>query len=667
MDPSALERGLQYLRDGGFRSLEVATLGSKGMKVSFHFEEASQTHIDFTAPAQPLYSECDCSMAGYGIFCKHQACASWVFTVLTSKKYDLTRVEESVYETLRKFEPDLESLKSPSSASPSQPILHRESGYVSHPPVKADFEGLVFNLKNLWIGPDQPRPEWTHQLTPGAAHEGALLSDIAIPFYRESELPHPLWRSPISFRGSLGPPFQNPLETARKRSIYYLFSDGTRIPVSEILFHRNSLLVPTELLPIASNLAEEDRNSARHRFFPRSKDLPVWDLKADERLDSILLAVTKAASRLLARGKLKAWLSFQDVWHESHSALSLDKIEFQQPEHLKSGFQVRGYFNEGHTPASEIRLELAPDWGWLETCAVKTGTRELFFHPYHHWLSDLPPTVICDKPSRFETLFNRLQDDFHANMSEIHADPPFEFLRSESFIPHLRVFSNGTFSVELQFEFGTIDGIPGPVLKHLQVLNQGIRAFDEALSEQLFQGKKQAKRAGDLRLFRHIGLAALTQQETIRHLIRRDRPFPEFFEHLKSRLAVLMNKLEGAPHSPHLALETFCSKSAIEFLESYVRSLESLYDEKLFPLAMPGKNVLISGVFAFYLKLIYSWITLAQTQSQGAILLRTKDGVLRNAAFDDPDGFRDLQVFETPDEAKTHSATEGMVATEETA
>ena len=240
-------------------------------------------------------------------------------------------------------------------------------------------------------------------------------------------------------------------------------------------------------------------------------------------------------------------------------------------------------------------------------------------------------------------------------MSEIHADPPFEFLRPGSFVPRLRVFSNGTFSVELQFEFGTLDGIPGPVLKHLQVLNQGIRAFDETLSEQLFQGKKQAKRAGDLRLFRHIGIAALTQQETIRHLIRRDRPFPEFFEQLKSRLAVLMNKLEGAPHSPHLALETFCSKTAIEFLESYVRSLESLYDEKLFPLAMPGKNVLVSGVFAFYLKLLYSWITLAQTQSQGAILLRTKDGVLRNAAFDDPEGFRDLQVFKNPEEAKTLS------------
>ena len=656
LDPSALERGLQYLRDGGFSSLEVATLGSKGMKVSFTFSEPSQTHIDLTTPTQPLYSECDCSMAGHGIFCKHQACASWVLTALASKNYELTRVEESVVTQIREFESEIENLRAtphPQSSTPA--LLHRESGYVNHPPIHADFEGLVFNFTGSPINATPLTPKWTCALPPSIAHEGALLPDIAIPFYRESELPHPLWRSPIPFRGTTHQTFQTPLEVARKRSIFYLFSDGTRIPVSEILFHRNSTLVPTELLPIASNLPEGHANSSRHRFFQRSKDLPIWDHKADEKLDAILLSIAQSASRHLGRGKLRFYFTFQDVWREHHSAIELKKIEFNQPEGLKSGFQVRGFLQEQHTLSSEISLELHPEWNWFQTFAVQFDTHEVFFHPYHHWLADFPPTVLCETPSRFELLFNRLQDDFHANMSEIHSNPPFEFLKSESFTPHLRVFSNGTFSVELQFDFGSIDGIPGPILKHLQVLNLGIRAFNEPLSEQLFQSKKQAKRAGDLRLFRHIGIAALTQQETFRHLIKRDRAFDAFFESLKFRIATLMNKLEGAPHSPHLTLETFCSKAAIDYLETYVTSLRSLYDEKLFPLARPNRNVLVSGVFTFYMKMLYSWISLAQTQTQGAILLKTKDGVIQNPAFDESESLRDLQLFKTLEESRAQS------------
>ena len=65
LDPSALERGLQYLRDSGFQSLEVAVLGSKGFQIEFTFTEPSSTKIEMTTPSQALYSECDCSMAGY--------------------------------------------------------------------------------------------------------------------------------------------------------------------------------------------------------------------------------------------------------------------------------------------------------------------------------------------------------------------------------------------------------------------------------------------------------------------------------------------------------------------------------------------------------------------------------------------------------------------------
>src|ERR1700745_3897681 len=87
LDPSALERGLQYLRDGGFESCEVATLGAKGHLLEFKMNEAAKTKIEMSTANQPLYSECNCSMSGHGIFCKHQALATWVMAILASQQY----------------------------------------------------------------------------------------------------------------------------------------------------------------------------------------------------------------------------------------------------------------------------------------------------------------------------------------------------------------------------------------------------------------------------------------------------------------------------------------------------------------------------------------------------------------------------------------------------
>jgi SNF2 family DNA or RNA helicase len=652
LDPSALERGLQYLRDSGFQRFEVSTLGSKGHQIEFFFSETTKTKIDSSSASQPLYSECDCSMAGHGIFCKHQACAAWVTTVLSSQKYELTRVDSEVLDHLRTFEEEFKKLKSQGS-NHSPNILHRDSGYVTHPQVNAEFEGLVFVFPNTPISGLTDPSSWSLKLPPTRSHESALLPDLAIPFYRESELPHPLWRSPISFRGSTHPLIQNPLEVSRRRSIFYLFSDGTRIPAAEVLFHKNSTLVPTELLPIASNLQEDPSN--RMRFFPKAKDLSIWDQKTDQKLDLILLSIAESAGKLLKRGKLKAYFTFDGIWSQEHSVLELSQIDFRQPQGLKSGFTLSGKVGSDHQLTTGIHLELGTEWIWFETLALRTDTREIFFHPYHHWLENYPPRLDCSKHGQFEHVFNRLQDDFHCNFSEIHAEPAFEFLKKDSFSPHIRVFSNGTFSVELDLDFGIIDGLPAPILKQLQILTQGIRSWNESLSDSLFLAKKQAKRANDLRLFRHIGIAAMVFQESVRYFIKKDRPFDSFFEIVKTRLATLMNKLEGAPHSPNLTLETFCSRPAIDYLESYIKDLQRLFEEKLLPISIPEKNVLISGAYAFYLKLLYSWISLSQSQSQGAILLKTKDGVIQNPHFETPDSIKDLQFFEITDPTRTAS------------
>ena len=645
LDPSALERGLQYLRDGGFLSLEVATLGSKGFQIEFKLSEPSQTKIDMSTASQPLYSECNCSMAGYGIFCRHQAIAAWVVTVLASQKYELTRVDEPIFDHIKLSEEEFAKLKATAPAPTPSTILHRDQEYITHPHVTAEFKGIVFSFQNQAIQPAGSSFELDQTLTGAKSHQDFLLPDLAVPFYRESDLPHPLWRSPVSFRGTTNNLFQNPFETARRKCIYYLFTDGTRIPVAELLYHKNSTLVPTELLPVASNLNETFLEKKRARFFPKWKELPIWDLKADERLDAILLSIAESASKLLKREKLKVYFAFQETFDSESKVIEIQKIDFTQPTSLKSGFQVRSKASPENTLATEISLELHRDWAWYPTFAINAITQEIFFHPFNHWLEKYPPKVECNEHRNFESLFNVMQDEFHASFNEIHAYPPFQFLKADSFAPHVRVFSNGTFSTELNFEFGTLDGIPTPILKQIQILTLGIRVWDEALSDEMFQAKKQAKRANDLRLLRHIGVAALVQQETIRYLIKKDRPFESFFELLKAKLAALLNKLEGAPQSQNLTLEVFCSKAAIEYLESYILDLKNLFEERVFPLILKDRNLLVSGVYAFYLKLIFAWISISQTQSQGAVLLKTKDGVIQNSNFEDPQQIKDLQFF----------------------
>ncbi len=661
VDPSALERGLQYFRDGGFESMEMATLGSKGHIIEFKTTENFNTKIEITRINQPLYSNCDCSMSGHGIFCKHQALAAWALTALSSGQFDLPRVPDEAIAKLKTFEGELSKLKDSMNTQSEENTASASLASEKSRHLLGHFEGLIFCF------PHQPvlststltfKPSL--KLEKAHSHHDFLLPDLAIPFLRESDLPHPLWRSPKSFRGTTNNLFQNPQELLRKKSIYYLFSDHSRIPVSEILFHPYCNAVPNDLLPTASRIQDHDLNhldtSKRHRFFPSWKDLPIWDHQADRKLDSILFGLTEEAIKLHKHGKLKIYFSSPENLETEDLVQEIDLIDLDPPSHLKSGYHFKVLNNAQNNFEVQASLELDPDWIWYPTLAIHPVKHQLFFHPFHHWLDHYPRTLELKSHGDFEKVFERIQAEFHTHLNEIYTEPRFEFLPKESFTPHIRVFSNGTFSVEHDFDFVKVDGIPLPILKQLQILSLGLKAWDETLSEDLFVVKKQAKRANDLRLLRHIGIAAMVFQESVRYFIKNDRTFAHFFENLKLKLAHLMNKLEGAPASPNISLELFCSKPAIEYLEAYVQDLKCLYEEKLFPL-MTGSDTdiqphsaLVKGVYRFYLKLIYAWITLSQSQTQGAILLRTKDGVIQNQTFETPEKIKDLQFFE-PSEA----------------
>ncbi|MBS1958307.1 MAG: DEAD/DEAH box helicase [Bdellovibrionales bacterium] len=649
-DPSALERGLQYLREDGVNGIEVATLGAKGMRIDFTLTEKSKTTIEFTGSSQPLFSNCDCSMSGYGIFCKHQAVAAWAMTAIASGNYDLTRVPEPVQKKLKSFENILTQLKSSSAVAPV-------SGGPIAGPTGVEFTGLVIHLNCKASSDDLGAMT---EIPKGVNHQDRLLPDLALQYHRDTDLPHPLWRSPLSFRGTTSQLFQSAHEVARRKSIVYLFSDGTRIPVSEVLFHRNATLVPVELLPL--NRADLDTSNCALQFFPKNRETPVWDAKAEEKLDSILLALIRDAGRALSRGKLKVYFSTPELFDHRDLALELSELDFKVPSGVKAGYQLAA----SPFPKVEIDVLHNPDWIWMHTCALQPNGRRIWFHGFHHWFENYPEKLELNRHGDLEILLERMKTEFHVPLNEILIQPPLQYLKRESFTPHLRVFSNGTFTVELEFDSCVVDGIPHAILKEMEVLAAGIRAWDDPRADQMFVVKKQAKRASDMRLLRHIGVAALIFQETVRHLIKTDKPFPEFFEQLKQKIAQLMNKLEGAPVSQNITLEIFCSKVAIEYLEDYVQHLIRLYTEQLFPLLTPKSSLMVEGVYAFYLKMLYAWITISQVDSQGSVLLRTKDGIIQNPMFEAPAAIKDLQLH-PPGELADRQETLRWLLTKKTA
>ena len=191
LDPSALERGLQYLRDGGFSDMELAILGAKGHQLEFKLSETTKTRIEIGAPSQPTYSDCDCSMAGYGIYCKHQALATWVLASIASKQYDLIRMPEEVIEKIKSFEAEFDKMK-PASAESTAASHPTAAGHSVHTErathFLGHFEGLIFCFPHHPVSQTHSKSEYAFHKTVDAppSYQDHLMPDLAIPYLRES-------------------------------------------------------------------------------------------------------------------------------------------------------------------------------------------------------------------------------------------------------------------------------------------------------------------------------------------------------------------------------------------------------------------------------------------------------------------------------------------------
>lgn len=631
LDPSAVERGLQYLREGGLVSVDLNAEKST-LQVSIltiKNSEGNQTEVELSSVSKPMYSSCDCSMAGYAIFCKHQALAAWCIACYACQNYDLTRVDEPILQKVKSFEGHylqaLQRLKSKSplgsyshnlppelsaqASSLELPASHLSNLYLSNLYLSnSDLATYTADLSHIVV--HLPFEHCSGEFKKYASHEvpyaqgPSLLPDISISYLRETDLPHSLWRSPLSFKSTQ----VDPLHDLRlKRSLIYVFTDHVQVPVSEILYHPYAKLLPTDLLPIASNIKEE----YHHHKGPFPFLISRPKNHHEERLNFILISVLQQAYQYSLRGKLKLFLADQNEFDKTQLAAPLTQLQWvnlKNPQHghapLSSIFQLvsKGPFQV------DLVLTAPPQSLWEHSFSFSHSQHLLAFHLDSEWRERYPDVLTLDAPSKIESIFEELQTQHGVDLSRIHTQPK---LRVEPVSPAscaLKVYSNGTLAFQWESCAGIVDGLPQPILKIFQSLQDGIRSTQDAAMTYMSDTKKNTRRSSDLRLLKHSGVAQVVYQETLRQLMNASLThFDVFFDDLKKKVALYLNKLDGTPTQGHISLELFCSKPAIEFLEHYCRDLKNLYEDRLFPVFSPQGNVLYRNVYSFYLKVLYAW------------------------------------------------------------
>jgi superfamily II DNA or RNA helicase len=115
LEPSALERGAQFLREGAFEGFEISQMGSSGQRIEFQFVDPAYPQascsLDVESPGRPVYTACDCNHASHGIFCKHQAAAVLVCAYALGAVDEFARLPETVTKKIESVAPDLERLR----------------------------------------------------------------------------------------------------------------------------------------------------------------------------------------------------------------------------------------------------------------------------------------------------------------------------------------------------------------------------------------------------------------------------------------------------------------------------------------------------------------------------------------------------------------------------
>jgi hypothetical protein len=337
-EPSALERGIQYLREGAFDGLDIARRGSSGQRIEFTLKDPSHVHgksiIDFESPAQPTYSHCDCSHAGHGIFCKHQAASTLILTLCLTEKDDTARLPEPVWAKVDEFRGLIESLRTQKSATMVS------TSHVAAPDLKA----LVI-LETLIHAVPSNQP-----LTVKVPKESDYEKNPVLPFIRSNEIFAP-------------------------QSLFFLYADDTLVPANKVLFHAYSKSIPHELIPTQVNLKQWWDSFTR--YFRHGK------------LELFYGRIPHAAATMHSAATLG---------DEALQVIPVKTIQDTEDSNWEPGLEI----NLTDTAAVRIQVTQAPNnWIMGDSFALNVHDHSLMLHQMNILRSILPTEKLFNQPKDF--------------------------------------------------------------------------------------------------------------------------------------------------------------------------------------------------------------------------------------------------------------------------
>jgi SNF2 family DNA or RNA helicase len=199
------------------------------------------------------------------------------------------------------------------------------------------------------------------------------------------------------------------------------------------------------------------------------------------------------------------------------------------------------------------------------------------------------------------------------------------WISEENTTSEIQLSADGTMEIKFKSDDLTFSGIPAAVLTWIEACQAGLGVFCPSETEELIEIRKTSKRASDLKLLRHAGVAAYVIQEVLRTLLRQKSLTPDQQYRLDQKVLDLLMKLDGTPSDVARSLDHFCSKAALEiYRESIKKITDSFWEESA--LTWDGtKFYFLKGAHRLSAQWMLAWLQ-GQAKHQGAqFLFRSRD------------------------------------------
>jgi hypothetical protein len=476
--------------------------------------------------------------------------------------------------------------------------------------------------------------------------------------------------------------------TELENCLQYIFSDGLIITAKEILYHPYALRIPSQLLPLLSQVHSLVHQSPWLHLLPESKTASWGNSRlAEQCLISILMEAQAAAKKRPPEEPLQIWITptseaelprracpirHIDILLELKSRWTLEPppLQPQGPHEEKKELSAMPM---GETQLSFRQIPFKPGGIIFSNFEINPEQGTLIFHPYRkcievalnevverdtlNWQPSLPLSFHIQGHQKIQKIIQQLDEKLSQKgyPSIVHSARTTVPVSQVTACIHLEKSGHFSFSREIKLDSKKtqIWNLSTTAQSFIQGLDGGIGATTGKDHRIFAQDRKGQRRDRDLKILKHSGSFALILLETLSFALRK-KSFEgkslasneEFFTLLFERLGVLLFEIEKKAGffdlSPAPALDRLCSKNVIDlikrtalgWLESKAKNQESLFTSH--------GEICIQGGTETIFHLFDEILSSVALRSRGQCFLKLRSGIF--PSFTSGQEFADLQI-----------------------